>query len=183
MKKAVMKMTGKFSDDESVSTLGASAAQEPKVAPIVYKYKSYRELPAESIKLDAELFPLLQQVVAGTKSTLLVHVNRPSYVQGMLILYKHIEISASERMMEAFRRMDRIKFSGDVHDYQVECVSAVQEMYDSNCTIEGYIMSRIMKSFKGTAKTVQMEIARDLNSNRITRINVYDLIEKYCSQL
>ena len=46
---------------------------------------------------------------------------RPSYVLGMLVLYKHIDISASDRMMNAFNRMDKVKFSGDVHEYQIEC--------------------------------------------------------------
>ena len=180
---AALKEKGGESDAMSASTIAQSSVRGTTSVPIAYPYKTYADLPEASRKLDGELYPLLQQVVTGSKATLLTHVPRPSYVLGMLVLYKHIDISASDRMMNAFNRMDKVKFSGDVHEYQIECVGAVQEMYDSQCTIEGYIMSRIMKSFKGSAKAVQMEIAKDLDENKVKQLNIYDMIQKYCSRL
>ena len=127
--RAALKEKDAESDAMSASTVAQSSVRGTTAIPTAYPFKTYAELPEESRKLDSELYPLLQQVVTGSKATLLTHVPRPSYVLGMLVLYKHIDISASDRMMNAFNRMDKVKFSGDVHEYQIECVSAVQEMY------------------------------------------------------
>ena len=59
--------------------------------PITYPYITYAALPEASRKLDGEPYPLLQQVVTGSKATLLTHVPRPSYVVSMLVLYKHVQ--------------------------------------------------------------------------------------------
>ena len=106
--------------------------------------------------------------VKGTKNELLRHVSFPSYVQGMCILSKHIDICQTGRKTKAFDSMDELQFKGDIQQYQIEAVSKIQELFDSKANIVDYALSKVMKSFEGKSKTIQYRIADDINNTQDT---------------
>ena len=102
---------------------------------------------------------------------LLDSVRWPSYVQGMHILYKHMDLSKINRKTKAFRQMDKLVYRGDVHQYQVEAMATFQEIFNAKCTLMDYMLYHMMRSFDGKCKTIQYKIAEDINS---TDSNLYD---------
>ena len=54
----------------------------------------YASLPEVSLKLDRQLYSLLKVSIKGTKQNLLKQVSFPSYVQAMIVLYKHATTDA-----------------------------------------------------------------------------------------
>ena len=100
------------------------------------------------------------------------------------MLHKHIDISRNDRKTRAFNKMDELNYHSNVHQYQIEAISAAKEIYDAKCTRMDYILSRIMKSFDGKSKTIQYTIADDINSQQIDdETNVFDLMQKYCAMI
>ena len=124
----------------------------------------YSSLPEVSLKLDRQLYSLLKVSIKGTKQNLLKQVSFPSYVQGMIVLHRHCQLSHNQRKTEAMAEMERLKFKTNVHDWQVQAVSAFQELIDSGCTIMDFGLSCLMKSLQGKSKTIQYRIADDINS-------------------
>ena len=85
----------------------------------------YRDLPRESRTLDGLLYNALLMNVKGSANTLLECVQHPSYIQGMIVLVKHIDVSRSDRKTRAFEGVDQIKFREYAHAYQIEAITAV----------------------------------------------------------
>ena len=67
----------------------------------------YKDLLAESRALDGLLYNVLLMNVKGSANTLLECVQHPSYIQGMIVLVKHIDISRSDRKARAFEGVDK----------------------------------------------------------------------------
>ena len=120
---------------------------------------SYYDLPAEARELDSVLYSILRVCVRGSKWILLTGVKIPSYVQAIVILARHSDISKTDRITEAFDSLDRFQFNGDVTIWQTEGVAKIRELLDSRASIMHYILSRVMKSFSGKLKTIQYRIA------------------------
>ena len=108
--------------------------------------KTLDEMDAKVQEFDQLLYNILSMNVKGTKNELLRHVSFPSYVQGMCILSKHIDICQTSRETKAFDSMDELQFKGDIQQYQIEAVSKIQELFDSKANIVDYALSKVMKS-------------------------------------
>ena len=52
----------------------------------------YKDLPHDAIQLDHMLYSILRSNVKGSKNDLLRSVTFPSYIQGIIVLTKHMEI-------------------------------------------------------------------------------------------
>ena len=65
--------------------------------------------------LDTMLYNILRLNIKGSKSELLSSVMFPSYVQGMIGIYKHMEINCTDHKTRAFSSADSLVFDGDVH--------------------------------------------------------------------
>jgi hypothetical protein len=84
-------------------------------------------------------------------------------------------------VLEAF---DKLRFTGNVQAYQIESMGVITELFDSGVTMMDYALSKIMKSFEGKSKTIQYQIAHDINTKDIDdNLNLYDLIQGYCAQI
>ena len=123
---------------------------------------SYYDLPTEARELDSVLYSILRVCVRGSKRILLTSVKIPSYVQAIVILARHSDISKTDRITKAFDSLDRFQFNGDVTVWQTEGVAKIRELLDSRASIMHYILSRVMKSFAGKLKTIQYRIAEDI---------------------
>ena len=151
------------------------------LAPAAIKY---RDLPEESRILDAMLYNILKMNIKGSKQALLSCVAFPSYVQAVAVLSKHMDISRNDRKTKAFDAADKLTFRGDVHAYQIEAINAIKELFDAKCSIMDYALTKIMKSFDGKNKSIQYDIARDINTQDITdQTNVFDMIQGYCADM
>ena len=106
----------------------------------------YADFKAEEKALDSMLYNVLVMNVKGTKNEMLRHV--ASYVQGVCVLYKHVDICAVGRKTNAFEQMDQLQFKGDIQSYQIDAITAIQELFDSKANIVDYALSKIMKFFK-----------------------------------
>ena len=123
------------------------------------------------------LYNVIRMNVKGSKNEMLRHVSFPSYVQGMCVLYKHVDICAVGRKTSAFEKMDDLQFKGDIQAYQFEAISSIQELFDSKANIVDYALSKVMKSFEGRSKTIQFRIADDINNTKDTKtLNVFDMM-------
>ena len=123
----------------------------------------YDDLTAESKALDSLLYNVLRCNVKGSKNSLLACVTFPSYVQGIVVLSKHMELSRMERIMTAFGEMDKLAYSGNVHQFQSTFMSLSRELSNTKATMQHYVFCRLMRSFDGRNKTVQYKIAEDFN--------------------
>jgi hypothetical protein len=149
-----------------------------------YVTTPYHELPEESKELDVLLYNIIIMNVKGQKATLLTCVAFPSYVQGMCVLAKHVDISHTQQKTAAFRDMENLEFRGDVQKYQIEAMKKVNAIFDAKCSIMDYVLMQIMRSFDGKSKIIQHKIADDINNHKIDdKLNVYDLIQRYCSDM
>ena len=145
---------------------------------------SYYSLSAGACELDRMLFSILRTLVIGTKCVLLDCTQDQSYSQGMCLLYKHCDISRNDRIHNAFNGMDHIKFGTDAQLWATTSITAVRELYSSKASLMHYCLTRIMNSLDGKYKTVQYQIATDLNAlNEGDDVNVYDLIRMYASMI
>ena len=104
--------------------------------------KRYSGFTAEEKALDAMLYNVIRMNVKGSKNEMLRHVSFPSYVQGMCVLYKHVDICAVGRKTSAFDKMDDLQFKGDIQAYQIEAIASIQELFDSKANIVDYALSK-----------------------------------------
>ena len=75
-----------------------SSSGPPKVGRSLLKAKKkYVDFSAEKKALGGMLYNVLKMNVKGSKNEMLRHVAFPSYVQGMCVLYKHVDICAVGR--------------------------------------------------------------------------------------
>jgi hypothetical protein len=145
---------------------------------------SYWSLSEEARQLDAMLYSILQMSVTGSKNILITCCGGVSYIKAMCVLSRHSDISRNDRMTKAFTVMDDLKFSGDVRVWQTDAVSAIRELLDSQASIMHYMLTRVMKSFKGNLKTVQYRIADEINSTTVDeKYNIFDMIQKVATDI
>jgi hypothetical protein len=107
---------------------------------------TYLELPDKSKTLDALLYNVLKMIVKGSKNALLACVMFPSYVQAVIVLINHMDISKYDRITRAIFRMDKLTYSGDVHIFQVECMNAIRELRASKANMTHLILTRLLSS-------------------------------------
>ena len=144
----------------------------------------YSDLSEQTKQLDGLLYNVLRMNVKGSKHSLLASVTFPSYVQAILILDKHMGISKMDRIVRAFSSLDKLTYAGDALKFQTEALGLKRELDLCGANITHYFMCRLMKAFDGKSKTVQFKIASDFNEKVIdSTLNVYDLVQKYCSEL
>ena len=145
-----------FYTSGSTASPGAQAegtTATPSVAPSAFSLgKSklpYHMLDEKTIALDNMLYNILRLNVKGTKCELLASVMYPSYVQGMIVLYKHMEINRNDRKTRAFSQADGLIFDGDVHLIQIKATAMFRELFASKCSIMDYALHKVMHAFDG----------------------------------
>jgi hypothetical protein len=142
------------------------------------------EFPHEARDLDSMLYNILRMNVKGTKQALLDNVTFPSYIQGMIVLDKHMNISKMDRIMAAYGTFDDLKWKGNALDFQTTVMTAKRELDLCNAGKEHYVLCKLMRAFDGKSKTIQFAIAEDFNNLTIdSTLNIHDLVQKYCSML
>ena len=145
---------------------------------------TYGQLSAEAKALDNHMYTVMQMNVKGSKAALLAHVTFSSYVQAMIVLHKHIDISSNSRKTEALESIDNLKLNGTVQQWALDSVSKFQELRDSKVTIEDYGLFCLVKSLAGKSKVVQHEMIRDINSaDDKSHFPIYDMVQKYASEM
>ena len=72
---------------------------------------AYRDLPLAARKLDAMLYSIFKLSIKGSKQALLQSVTFPSYVQAVIVLVKHMDISRMSRIGHAFSGLQNLYFS------------------------------------------------------------------------
>ena len=68
----------------------------------------YQNLSEEARTLDTMMYSALITNVVGSKHVILECTNKPSYIQGMCLLYKHCDITRNHRISQAFANMDAL---------------------------------------------------------------------------
>ena len=145
---------------------------------------NYFDLDLEARELDGTLFNVLRLAVKGAKNIMLDCVQFPSYVQGIIVLFRHADISKNDRITRAFESMDALSFNGDALVWQSEAMRKTRELFDSGASIMHYVLSRVMKSFDGKLKTIQYKIAEDINRTVINdHTNVFDMVQSCAADI
>ena len=144
----------------------------------------YLQLSDGAKELDVMLYNILQMSVTGSKNILISCCGGISYIKAMCVLARHADISRNDRMTQAFTTMDNLKFNGDVRIWQTDAVSAIRELLDSQASIMHYMLTRVMHSFKGNLKTVQYQIADEINSTTIDdKYNIFDMVQNVATDI
>lgn len=155
-------------------------SQAPSVGAAFTLKKSrlaYHELTSESIALDTMLYSVLRLNVKRSNSELLSSVMFPSYVQGMIVLCKHMETNRTDRKTRAFGRCDKLEYTGDVQAFQIEATSVICELCVAECSILDYALHKVMHTFDGKNKSIQYKVASDNNTMKTDQdSNIYDMI-------
>ena len=94
---------------------------------------SYSSLGPKARLLDRRLFQTLITVVKGPSLQLLLALKgdaqRRTY--GIIALWKHAELGASNRRTAAMSAMQAVKFQGDVGQWKMQVMAASREIYAS----------------------------------------------------
>ena len=144
----------------------------------------YADLPDEAKELDRTLYNIIRLNVKGSKQQLLICVTFPSYVQAVLILDKHMNISKMDRIMAAFTAFDKLVYKGNALQFQTEFMSLKRELDRCGADLNYYSLCRLMRAFDGKSKTLQYQIAADFNNMKVDdNLNLFDLVQKYCSEI
>ena len=101
---------------------------------------AYKDLPAAARKLDAIFYNIFKLSIRGSKQALLQSVTFPSYVQAVIVLVKHMDVSRISRIGHAFNGLHNLVFHGDVHRFQSEFLSVKRELDNAGATITHLIM-------------------------------------------
>ena len=109
----------------------------------------YADFPDGAKELDALLYNVLRMNVRGTKSALLDNVTFPSYIQGMIVLDKHMNISKMDRIMAAYSVMDKITYKSDALSFMTSFMGAKRELDRLNAGRTHYVMCNPMRAFSG----------------------------------
>ena len=170
---------------ESPSSPGGQASTSASgSAKLNHIGMNYFDLDLEARELDGTLFNVLRLAVKGAKNIMLDCVQFPSYVQGIIVLFRHADISKNDRITRAFESMDALSFNGDALVWQSEAMRKTRELFDSGASIMHYVLSRGMKSFDGKLKTIQYKIAEDINRTVINdHTNVFDMVQSYAADI
>ena len=112
---------------------------------------SYSSLGPEARLLDRRLFQTLVTVVKGPSLQLLLALKGESqrYTYGIIALWKHAELGASNRRTAAMSAMQAVKFQGDAGQWKMQVMAASREIYASGVTIEHFMMGCLLSSFQG----------------------------------
>ena len=85
---------------------------------------SYWDLPEKTLEFDGLMYNVLKLNITGPAAALLEHTQIPSYVQAIIILTKHYNLSRLQRVQAAFEVIDKINYSGDPMAFQVSFMAA-----------------------------------------------------------
>ena len=107
---------------------------------------AYCDLPDAAKELDQTLYNILRLNVKGSKNALLSHVTFNSYVQGVIVLHHHINISRMDRIIRAFNQMDKCVFKGSALAFQTEFLGLRRELDVCGATMQHYSLCRLMQS-------------------------------------
>ena len=165
-------------------TPGGGLGSTPPSVVNLHIVPMYKDFTPETKTLDKLMYNMLVTNVTGSYASLLQCVGKPSYVQGITIMYRHDELSKNSRKTQAFAAMDALVMKGDVKIWKIKAINALRELFEAKCTILDFGMIAIMKSLSGKSKTMQYKVAEDINSNvASTTSNVFDMVERYASQM
>ena len=82
--------------------------------------------------------------VKGTKQALLDNVTFPSYIQGMIVWDKHMNISKMDRTVAAYGTFDNLKWKGNALDFQTIVMAARRELGLCDAGEEHYVLCKLM---------------------------------------
>ena len=130
---------------------------------------SYSSLGPEVRLLDRRLFQTLVTVVKGPSLQLLLALEGESqrYTYGIIALWKHAELGASNRRTAAMSAMQAVKFQGDAGQWKMQVMAASREIYASGVPIDHFMMGCLLSSFQGKSPQVQSIMVNDINSDKV----------------
>ena len=131
------------------------------------------------------LYNIFKLSIKGSNQSLLQCVTFPSYVQAVIVLVKHMDISRMRRIGHAFSGLQNLFFHGHVLRFQSDFLAVKRELDTTRASIAHLIMCQLMKAFDGKSKTELFKIADDFNRIDVddSNINLYDLVQGYCADL
>ena len=88
----------------------------------------YNDLPVAARTLDAMLYNIFKMSIKGSKQSLLQCVTFPSYVQAVIVLVKHMDISRMRRIGHAFGKLQNLFFHGDVLRFQSDFLAVKRDL-------------------------------------------------------
>ena len=93
----------------------------------------------------------------------------PIYAYGIINLWKHAELGASNRCTAAMAAMQAVKFQRDAGQRKMQVMAATREIYASGVTIEHFMMGYrcLLSSFQGKSPQVQSMMVNDINSDKV----------------
>ena len=176
--------------DPAYPDIGQGAGQAPGGLPPQYAFdqepetiKEYHLLPEESKELDSILFQTLYTCLSGSFLDLISDLNGEyaRYSFAIIALWKHVELTAANRRLQALNGMGELQYHGDAGKWKLDFIKKAREVYASKVSIEHFIMQAAFKSFDGKNQQVQATIATDINAPNTVRpgMNLEALATKY----
>ena len=109
----------KFAAPARSVTFGAKSGASGGHFSLAPASTRYWDLPEKTLEFDGLMYNVLKLNVTGPAAALLEHTEYPSYVQAIIILTKHYNLSRLQRVQGAFDTIDKINYSGDPMAFQV----------------------------------------------------------------
>ena len=105
------------------------------------------------------MFQTLITVGKGSSLQLLLALKGDAqrYTCGIIALWKHAELGASNRRTAAMSAMQAVKFQGDAGQWKMQVMAASREIYASGVTIKHFMMGCLLSSFQGKSLQVHVQ--------------------------
>ena len=116
--------------------------------------------------LDRRLIQALITVVRGPSLQLLLALKGDAqrYTYGIVALWKHAELGASNCRTADMAAMQAAKFHVGAGQWKMQVVAASREIYASGMTIERLMMGNLLSSSQGKSPQVRSMMVSDINS-------------------
>ena len=105
----------------------------------VIHISNYPELSEEAQALDMVLYNALTTICKGTIATLLQDLDGDyaRYTFAIITLWRHAELSASSRRLEALSGMQSLQYTGDAGKWKIDFLNKARQVFQSKLTIVG----------------------------------------------
>ena len=107
---------------------------------------NYYDLPEKTREFDGLMYNVLKLNITGPAAALLEHTAIPSYVQAIIVLTKHYNLSRLQRVQGAFEAIDKLRYTGDPMGFQLAFMAAKREMDMAKVTIMDFYFCRLISA-------------------------------------
>ena len=130
--------------------------------------KRYQDLQPDAQRLDRQLFQTLQTIVKGNLVSVISQLTgqHACYTFSIIAIWRNHRLSSATRKHSVMTRMQELQYHGDASKWKLgfEFIERAAEVFQSQVTLEYWMMNCAFRLFEGTTTQIQSMIVEDINN-------------------